>query len=205
MKGVGGKPMKRIKSLQVLLLFFLFFISGCDKDSNSAVIMPLKVGNQWTYEYTWSATVISPVKRLTLVTTIVADTIIQNEEWFRTGSSWYYSNRSNGVYGLGLKVIHVPSMVAKYPCMVGDTFFCEDVGAFKKVISTNEVVATSLGNFICIHYQYTSMDLSGIAQWRFDEFYCPNYGLIKRDFYSVNASSQYVLDNQMVLVSVVLK
>ena len=187
----------------IFILFLAVIFVGCNNDSNPPVIMPLKIGNQWTYENTLFATNIYPIMRDTLITKIVGDTIYQNEEWFKTSDNWYYSNRSNGAFLTFLP--YKPSLIAKYPCFVGDTFYCEGYNTFKKVISTNGVVATSLGSFICIQYRHTGIDLSSNTSWYIDEFYCPNYGLIREDYYHMNASGQYVLDDQRVLIGMILK
>lgn len=173
----------------------LLFACGDDSSTNQdrTVMMPLKVGNEWTGTLT---TVDPGGEHSGSMTIRVQDRIIvNNEKWYIMqhiidGEIIYpdqmHTNRYDGVwvwYTCRDSIAGEPLMWAKYPAEVGDTFTTGHLGLVTAtLVSKDTSVSVPLGDFDCycyfwlpnilwppVHYYYVVPQL-GIVKW---EMYCP--------------------------------
>ncbi len=101
--------MKIAQNIVVVIAAALLLYTGCSKDNNpvgqsgtgTSVIMPLKIGNQWTYRVSFLDTLGNVRAADTMMFKIVRDTIIQNETWYFIGSDSnskeLLTNRADGL------------------------------------------------------------------------------------------------------------
>ena len=174
--------------MRVILFTMMFFVCSCSKKSDDQIvnqisnqpvqIVPLKAGNVWTYrlsDYDSLGTVDS-ASSFNFDIEILRDTTIQNEKWFiLKDDPTVRTNRTDGYYVWNISIDSmVPTLMAKYPAQVGDKF------ATYSVASTNVQVTTLIGTFTCFLY----VSPSSTDGSRFEEYYSPGIGWIRRDYYT---------------------
>ncbi|MBX2989832.1 MAG: hypothetical protein KF749_01545 [Bacteroidetes bacterium] len=157
----------------------VFFVS-CSKDTEPTatgtngtdVILPLKVGNQWIYQLTYSDTTRPSYDTIA----VTRDTLIGTEQWFLVRDLRFFSfgvgpretwwtNRSTGLWG---RDSGVSWLEWKFPASVGDSYLRPD-GDTVRILATNVPISVPAGRFPS--YQY------GIYRgFRSDYFLCPHVG-----------------------------
>jgi hypothetical protein len=175
-----------MKRVFCLLLIFIMFL-GCDEDDkvtnpeNNSSIWPLKIGNQWTYEWLESDSLGTVLGVDTIVLEVAKDTLIQSETWYiitedgaRTDRSSPTTSRQNGIWIWETSAV----FFAKYPAAVNDTFICGTDTV--TVESVNDTVITPAGTFICYRYRYH--EISGDRPYQ-DRCFAPGVGFIEGDEY----------------------
>jgi hypothetical protein len=197
--------MKRMFCLMLLSAL----LSGCGGDDNSTnsihvkQIWPLKVGNQWIFEWRESDSAGNVIVVDTSVLEVKKDTLIDGEMWYiitedgaRTDVSVPTTVRSDGLWVGGSS----GELFAKYPAAVNDTFVSGVDTAI--VESVNDMVAVPAGAFICYKYKYPESAGSRAYQYR---YFSPGVGFIKGEEY-LKTDGGYIFRNiLMVLLSYELK
>lgn len=187
-------------------LLLLIFIVGCkeivdpgqtDKPVNTSVIMPLKVGNSWTYKSITIDTLTNDTTSVVMINTIQSEKIIGNEKWFVDNLHGLVINRTDGLWSVLNE--NDTTFLAKYPAVVGDTFNVHQYyQSVMRVISTDSVMQTEAGTFQC--YVYFNSDSNGQSV----QFYAPDIGLVYLDAFAKSAYSND-LYLKLVLTSYAIK
>lgn len=142
------------RHLLFLAISLACLVPHCKKDENPTnnvilgSIMPLKVGNTWTFRVSIYDTNGVPFSSSDEVLSITRDTTIGNEKWFRFGSSWV-TNRSDGLWRLTNS--GTAYLVFKYPAKVNDTYSSD--GEQVVVTSINQTVSVLHGQYSCYAYR----------------------------------------------------
>lgn len=163
---------RALKSLSILVLFVLSFDACRDSVSPSTPsttleILPLSIGNTWTFKATFYDTAGIIIVVDTFQNIVRKDTMINNQEWYVTNFGVF----RNDPQGLWQYWANTPFLKLKYPGSPSDTFLVE--GRTYKIISTDEPKTTLLGILHCYHYQRT---LPNSNQFQYDEYYSPGVG-----------------------------
>jgi hypothetical protein len=173
------------------LFLLLFVLVGCkdivdpgqkDIPIDTSVIMPLKVGNSWTYKSITIDTLTNDTSSIMIMNTIQSEKMIGNEKWFVDNLHGIIINRSNGLWSALNE--YDTTFIAKYPAVVGDTFNMHQYyQSVWKVISTDSILHTDAGSFKCYVYYNTDSNGHGV------QFYSPGIGLVYVDGYAKSAYS----------------
>jgi hypothetical protein len=202
-----------------LFLVGLILAIGCGKDdpiqpTETSVITPLKIGNEWLYTgySSYDDTIFD--ERLEYRTSawyrVDGKVSIDEQEWYRiavrqddtfsvfqgdpdtiiyfdidSGNyTIYWTNRQDGLWGRG-NAADTPYRMIKYPVKAGDLFTDEWGDWQYEVVSMNEEVAVPAGNFSCVHYISTYIG----DYWDFPDdtmhiYYKPNVGFVMQTGHS---------------------
>jgi hypothetical protein len=194
------------------LLFILSVsIFGCKKDSNnpteppkttSVGFIPLAVGNQWIWRYTYYDTAGHALYTHYDTLTILSDTSIANEKWYL--APWlaefsFGTNRSSGFWVWGqartIQVGSQPAMWYKYPCSIGDRYYLgvsvADTSYPIAVLDTSAQVVVPLGTFRCYKYLFGNPS-PGTERYLGIVYISPGEGEILRENLGFIYSGQYV-------------
>ncbi len=132
------------------------------KGASIAELLPLTVGNSWTYETT--ITIDDVPYPDTLIYTLEIDRSItwEDEEWYRLiivdnpGPDVYYRNSENGLMGLMFSEEHpggISDLIQRYPVKTGDSWTLSD-GSEMEVLYDNISVTVPYGRIDgCIVYR----------------------------------------------------
>ena len=154
--------MKKLQFLSIILFLLFFFVCNSDNPTNPSgnnLIMPLSVGNHWTYiDSTFYDNI---PKSDTSKTGIIGEMTIQhnnethNVYFFNnynkeTGepdiSNWLIKNEKNGIWEYGIMTskdtLIVPNLAIKYPVSIGDTWkrYVYSIGYY--IEEDNQVIDT---------------------------------------------------------------
>lgn len=203
----------------ILLAIISWSFSACsDSDNNSVkpintnLIMPLAVGNFWSYSDTLflygsvSSSKLSIVGQKTIEYQGESQSVYL---WTWDASidsslreDWYYNNESDGLYCYGCKANGVDTLFktiySKFPADVGSEYLSSAVyfgGKYFisenrniKIVSINKKVATILGDFICYDYQYKDAYLNVI-----DLYYSKGVGYVGSETRDLNGNLTHSL------------
>ena len=197
-----------MRSLFIILAVIVTALTtGCNSDlltgpSAADVIMPLAVGNTWSYkvsEYDSTGAFVGTRYDFE-ITTIAAEESINGERWFRADSVVLRTNRPDGLW-VWIDGFY-PWPVAKYPAAVADTFHTEiwqqtfengEAGmqflTYVVVTSIDTSITVPAGTFTCHAYEMTATLPDGsplpdsLSSLRPHErnWFAPNVGLIKSE------------------------
>jgi hypothetical protein len=177
--------------LYVIIVISIFIIISCnDNESNVVdknVLMPLKLGNSWTYKFTYFKN--GKAYSTTVYTeTVICDSTVNSLNGFLTLDSSlsvknnnynWYSNQSDGLhYWRRYTDTSFFLYSYKFPCKKGDIFNGEF--GVNTVESINYEYKTETGTFIC-HKYVTRANENGVNT--FYVYYCPGIGYIANEFY----------------------
>lgn len=190
----------------IALAGLILSCSDDDKVTNSEPseeIMPLAIGNQWTFVIVGIDSLGDTVSLDSQSTTIVGDTVISGQTWYQYQTDVIQSsdlpvlrNGDEGLWITGPDATDLPYLVAKYPAMTGE-MWTNAVGDDTLTVSaTRAPVVVPAGSFECI--EYVIHRPSGDSTIN---FYAPGTGLIKRTFFVARARSQ----NRSELQSAIIK
>jgi len=196
-----------MKNLVPFLL--LFVISTCtNKGTDSGIsdeqIVPVAVGNSWSFVELPAAGFNGDTSVYTLtitkdtMMTLLIDGVTNIGRWYRVtgfagGPPTYYADRSDGHWMTffindGQNDIPVVSLVAKYPASIGDTYtrlYPPPINSGSQnveVISTGTSVTVAAGTFSCVGYRVT---LISDGRRQVDAYYSPGVGLVKINHYDL--------------------
>lgn len=161
--------------------------SGNDDDglnnppADGSIIMPLAIGNTWTYEstyvgvddpetYTMTSTGVETVADVS-VTTVEYSGMIPISIYYV-----YYRNNAGNLYFYGdmFEEYDTPDLLCKSTCSVGDSWYRS--GVTWEVIATSESVTVPEGTYDCIHMRDTVDEGGGRVT---DIWYAIGVGMIK--------------------------
>ncbi|MBN1213218.1 MAG: hypothetical protein JXA92_11645 [candidate division Zixibacteria bacterium] len=173
------------KIIALLLAGLLIIPFGCsdddDDDTSIKVIMPLAVGNQWSYRSFVQDSLGVQRDTTLLDLTIYNDTVINDIHWYITTDEYPYkvssliAHRDDGLWAYGPP----PYLIIKYPAEIFDTWTTPG-GAYEYKLTAKGVILTvPAGTFSC--YKYIS-HASGSEDSTLN-YYAPGYGLIKSRFW----------------------
>jgi hypothetical protein len=149
------------------------------------VIIPLKVGNSWTYKVTAydSLGAILPFSIGDISLRVTSETTIGSEKWYQVNGS-LLTNRADGMWSRDSAGRE--QLTFKYPANVNDSY--SSSGGPIVVSTTNQTVTVPQGQYACYGYRQGSGTGFDVIQ------YCaPNVGLVKVEAYQQTLSGrQYV-------------
>jgi len=160
---------------RTLICLSILVVIGCEKKDSIVnppeeltEIVPLKIGNQWTFVRTEFDTLGSITRIDTIQYKIIEDTLINNQKWFRQ-SYWtvLYRNDEEGFWEYN----NEPKLAYKYPAQEGSIFY-NNYGWKVTVISTDTLINTPLGILHCYQYQ---LDFYG---FKTNNFLSPGFGFV---------------------------
>jgi hypothetical protein len=172
----------------MLLLIFAFL--GCkevnmiDPPIDTSAIIPLKVGNTWTYQFTMYDSLGSVWASFPESTSILSDTLINGRKVFLFSSLDYFWNEESGFWTQTSG--KQPLLVYKYPANVGESY-----GLLITVICKDSTINTPKGIFNCYGYS------SGIA----NSFVAPEIGVVKREYFQNRADGTAYLFQKEELIN----
>ncbi|MEO5929493.1 MAG: hypothetical protein ABIR47_06140 [Candidatus Kapaibacterium sp.] len=192
--------------------------AGCGTKSRSrpgaTVLMPLAIGNRWIWRTT------TPIITRDDTLTIVADTVIGTERWFRNNHGEWMANLPDGLHisetpGRAGEQLHV-----QYPVKPGDTL--EDYGdidttfsspshrrsprLYTLVTAIAEPVSVPAGTYSCIQafYRCAASDEPGRPCPGTDDdciYYSPGVGRVMSFRYNANPSGRRTLVERSELIA----
>ncbi len=222
-----------MKKLAFLCLpFIAMIISGCPDEnapqptSKQSVIVPLALGNKWTYKHKYSYKDVNDSTIFGEETyTVSLDSVrdIEGTKVFTQigsvigGSTqvWGYPSYNNQGFGFYDQTTNVVKLAIKYPTEVGykwggDTVTTTNVKGNKLgqffmydyVVSTNTNVKANNRNYTCYQYRSQFCDVKTkepIANSFIDNYYAENIGLVMiKHLHNGNEISQRELMDYMV-------
>lgn len=193
-----------------IILFCCSNKSTKPSDEYKNVIMPLSIGNSWTYvvEHNWETyyrkVVITEKTNINYCNENIEVFVLswytyENKSWIADSIYYYYKNEIDGLYN------YTPNrkeLIAKYPVEVDENWEVPEIITQDSIplfippicfqcISDSEEITTIAGDFDCIEYEEYSMGYLA-PQYL---YYCPDIGLIKKRFDSVISSYRQELIN----------
>jgi hypothetical protein len=201
------KNLSKFSFLQYLLAVKIFFIAeSCETLVNpneiSLEILPLQIGNTWSYEevsHSRNDTLV--VKSYDTMTVVNSDTLLGQQIYFVKNfivpfyftSNIAFYNQSNGLYLVRWSWLHTypptppqVNRILKYPTSSGDTLRVDDVNVH--TISTNASIATAAGNFQCVQYAVYQDTLKILETW-----ISPGIGIVQMQYLDGNWIRHYSL------------
>lgn len=190
------------KIMYILVLFIL--LSACSEDSTSPYIeasnkdelIPLKVGNTWTYKGETYHGMDTVFEKYTI--TVNEEVIYKNEKHFRLKynfndtlnetSPWYYINKQDGHYIILDSGNNNPQFIKiNYPTFKGDIL--EEDETYKFYVEDMEYIYTTpIGKFKCIKYVHEGF-ADGYPLHKTIYYYAPGIGQIAVEDYSGNMNN----------------
>ena len=155
-------------------------IGGTPRIGN--IIMPLEVGNWWSYTIYGLDSARNMLRPILIDTLMVSsDTTINQERWFfmggLQGTSGLVMNRRDGFWFAPAGA--QPFLFAKYPAEVGDTFssLIGDVPAHTTVEANGVEVKSPAGTYLCYKYVQKVEPSNAITNY----YFAPGVGLVKME------------------------
>ncbi len=188
----------------ILISCVLLVLASCNKDSTSVTpgpvdgIMPLKLGNSWTYLGSGLDSTGHMVPMGNTMIKVVRDTVISGEHWYDSGEG-LMTNRSDGLY-IWERPTAPQYLMAKYPASENETFTTVD-GDQATVVGTSTTTVVPLGSYVC--YEYLIKD-HATGKTRRALFVCPGKGVVRQDIYTVPPTGSPFVSSRIELQQVVL-
>jgi len=179
-----------LKNLITITLLLVFAFLGCKDDNiveppiDTSVIVPLKVGNTWTYQFTMSDSLGNVWASFSQSTSIVSDTIISGRQTYVFSSGDFFWNDDTGFWAQTSG--KPPSLVYKYPANVGESY-----GLLNTVICKDSTINTPKGSFKCYGYTF------GIA----NSYVAPGIGVIKTEYFQNRSNGSTYLFQKEELIN----
>lgn len=196
-----------MKSLAPVILAIILFgcsSKGTNNELSDQQIMPLAVGNSWTFMelpapgFTGDTTVYSQSVTKDTVMNITINSVTDIGHWFKVAGvsgmpPTYFANRSVGFYQTffyfdGTTTQIITTLVAKYPATVGDMYSqlfpppIQNVSQRVEVLDTDSTITVPAGTFSCHVYRIT---LLSDGRRIYDAFYSVGTGLVKSHLYEL--------------------
>jgi hypothetical protein len=186
----------------VLFLILITLVQSCSDINNPSVdgisndIIPLTVGNTWSYHTTLYDTAGNVFKEFNNSREITGDTLINNTIWYYYDTdAWFCSVFKDGYHTYDpYRTDSLRNQLNfKYPCAAGEKY------SYYEVAKTDTQITVPAGTFNCIMYtlrMQTSMDFAYI-----DFFIKPGVGYIKTIEYTFNGNLPPFIYNTSELLS----
>jgi len=187
--------MKIYNTKFTLILSGVLLIFACSSENNPVIpiasgsdgLIPLKVGNSWTYQSTVYDLDSNITFQGTYLQEVLASIVIDKLTWYyidkepKAGQYPRYTNKEDGYYEL-YSANKIGELMFKYPCSKGESYFFSD--HYINVLSIDTNITTTLGNFSCILYRRQFFDTGGSGQYFVTEWYVsPDIGIIKTYYF----------------------
>ena len=145
-------------SLPALVITMLLVVTCVTQAQQSPSLLPLAVGNSWSYEMTSSRR--GRVDTALQTIAIDRDTVMSGIRMYRAplGSGAWFGNGDGGVYAWSDDFSSEPVLFFRYPLAKGEGYeFTADRQTFTiDVIAVDEIVELASGSARCIHYRMRS-------------------------------------------------
>jgi hypothetical protein len=213
--------MKTKKAFAIILLVGILLNAGCKKNDNPIgpdnenAIMPLNLGNQWTFQMTSLDSLGNVTQRydngrmvdnVTIGSLIVSrDTMIQNERWYFFGpsstASTLLTNRSDGLWMMTLgQVSWAPGLFAKYPAHLNETWLGPDSSTIK-LTAGNITLTVPQGTFTCLQYSHLSKYNGDVT---YTMYFSPGVGFVKEEQFAKTRGGRTFVQMRMELTGLTL-
>jgi hypothetical protein len=169
-----------MKNKNVLFLFVLLFalvLQSCQKNASTEVnvvenkpIVPLSVGNTWSYSGISYDTLGSIVESYLESSGVSNDSIISAVRYFLYDNSWWSSNTDTGLvclYRQGSQYLY------KYPVVKGEKFLSIFGDTYVSCVDT--IIQVPAGSYNCIRYEHL---VNGNIRYQ-TKFISPGNGVVK--------------------------
>jgi len=178
-----------MKNLAVSLFILFFLLIGCKDESNivnptaeTIEIVPLKVGNSWSFKTTVYDTLGSIVSTTVDSFSVVSDTLINGKKYFIFSTGVLRWNNDSGFW---ITMAPDSLLLYKFPANVGDEYSYNI-----KVICKDSSIVVPKGTFKCYGY-------SGSVAI---DYVSPGVGLVKEEWYKNKLSGvKYLYQKQELL------
>ncbi len=181
------------------IVLLTIVLSSCEPSADRIIptgeIVPLKVGNQWTYKvkiFNQSGTVTDSSFE---TVKIVNELLIVNELWYVDNDGNVQTNRADGRWVRS----DVEYLVEKFPCKLNEMYRLVDTVTFVRVKGVDEPVNVPAGRYLTYIYQWMR---NGFLVGDF--YYSPNLGMVKSEKYMQEGTGVYLLETKE-LISYALK
>ena len=176
------------KILALLLIGSLLFSFGCSDDDSGTeyesgikIIMPLAIGNHWSY-YNYILDTLGNLHDTTLQDlNIYKDTVIESVHWYITTDEYPYkvgsllANKDDGLWVYG----STPYLIIKYPAEVYDTWSAPGGAYTYSLLAKGVIIIVPEGTFSCYKYLSRASESEDSTLL----YYAPGYGMIKSHFW----------------------
>lgn len=197
------------KVLIITLLAVSAFVSSCKENTATSIdtaensqIIPLEIGNQWIYKNVYYDSAGTPTLNVLDTVTIIKDTTISGEKWFRLQGSVGYSydviHRADGYYYYGGGAI----LQYKYPANLNERYqtYIATPTDTMVVASFNSITTVQAGTYTCYQYNRFVPSRATVRQTTWIE---AGKGIIKEELYG--GTTTVFLSSRAELVSRNLK
>jgi hypothetical protein len=178
-----------MKNLAVSLFVLLFAFIACNEDnvivnppSETLEIVPLKIGNYWSYQTTTYDTLGNIVNSVVDSFSVVSDTLINGKKYFIFSTGVL---RWNNDAGFWITMSPDSLLLYKYPANVGDEY------PYFKVICKDSLIVSPKGTFKCYGY-------SGSVAI---DYVSPGVGLVKEEWFKNKLSGVKYLYQKQELIN----
>ena len=183
-----------MKNLIAFTLLSVFVFLSCKVDEiigppiDTSVILPLKVGNIWTYQCTMTDSLGSMFASFSQSTSIVSDTLLNGRRTFLFSTGDYFWNENSGfwIQSPGKQ----PLLVYKYPANLGESY-----GQLITVIFKDSTINTPKGNFNCYGYS-SGIAITSVA---------PGIGKVKSEYFQNRSDGSTYLFQKEELINYQIK
>jgi hypothetical protein len=189
-----------LKIIKLTFLWIIFsFVFGCGDEpgkptDNNSELLPLKVGNQWTYAYTSFNSDGDSTHTEIKTYEIIKDSVYNGEKIYYLNRSdflgllikGYFLNRNDGIHVLNTEHGAAdPQILLKFPVDNNSEF---DAYPYRmKVGKADTTIATPAGEFKCIKYS----KIYDKDKPFYIHYFCPGIGNIASEYYFKNIGEDY--------------
>lgn len=204
------------KSLVYLfLIFFLPLLFSCSNSTSPESldeneVIPLTMGNSWSYNYTYLDDNGNQTNSGKMESTIDKDTTVSDITYYRYSNHHlvWYTNKDDGYRAFNsIPDKETEILMYKYPVSKGDIYGTSEYSV--EVISVNEKITVPFGTFNVIHYSTTKLNSNSIMNnyevKSLETFVAPGIGLVKRIFIAIDSNGGEFVVNSEELESCRLK
>lgn len=194
----------------MIIMILIAVLVGCGTDkvtsptAVSPAFIPLKVGNQWTYEEVHLDSAGNTHRIDTMVQEISRDTLINGEKWYILTINGAVDPeigpitiRRDGMWAGGPS----GSLQFKYPASVNDTFMMGN--QLSIVESICDTITVPAGVFICHNYKWPEEPASP-RPYQY-HYLSPGVGFIKAEEFYKTQSGYIYINIRTELISYILK
>ncbi|TAK56505.1 MAG: hypothetical protein EPO24_11165 [Bacteroidetes bacterium] len=184
----------------IIILVVLFISCSSDDDSPSApgpvtpssYIIPLKVGNSWTYLAKRLLRTGAVAESAYVVITILKDTAVQGVTWYIDNSGSWHANRNDGYWTREFSDPNHSNdfLIYKYPAGLNEVYQIA-ANVTGKLASLTDTVNVPQGEHVCYRYELYQRPPYGnklIAH----EYIKPDVGLIRQHDYAPEGFLEFV-------------
>ncbi len=203
------------RSFNFSILFCFLLVAGTipasdetnatNSNANPTDLIPLTLGNMWTYKDIKYDTTGALVDASTYMVTSAKDSVLYGR-LMHHAAGWY-TNADSGViqyFGYSTTGINGPldtasyfGLFLKYPVVKGASYYSPLGGV--SVPSIDTMINVPAGSFHCIRYNFHSM--LALKYELFDYYVCPGVGIVKAIYYygynDLDAPTRIFIDQEL--------